>query len=84
MTFSGPKACRGLMKDERILPHFLHSAIHGERNRVSERSSHLGFGFGRREGAKGLGCGLTRHRRRERVVDAHLEYCSGVDRSKGV
>lgn len=27
MTFSGPNACRGSMKEDRILPHFLHSAV---------------------------------------------------------
>ena len=27
MTLSGLKACRGSMKEVRILPHFLHSAI---------------------------------------------------------
>lgn len=37
MTLSGPKACRGLMKDERIFAHFLHSAVGREeiRNRES-------------------------------------------------
>jgi hypothetical protein len=29
MILSGPKACRGSMKEERILPHFLHSAGDG-------------------------------------------------------
>lgn len=29
MTLSGPKACRGSMKEARILPHFLHSARRG-------------------------------------------------------
>jgi hypothetical protein len=28
MTLSGPNACRGSMKEDRILPHFLHSAGH--------------------------------------------------------
>lgn len=35
MTLSGPKACRGSMKEARIFPHFLHSA----RRRVTFRQS---------------------------------------------
>lgn len=31
MTFSGPKVWRGLMKEERILLHFLHSAVDEEK-----------------------------------------------------
>ncbi len=29
MTFSGANACRGSTKEDRILPHFLHSAAKG-------------------------------------------------------
>lgn len=33
MILSGPKACRGLMNDVRILPHFLHSAVQKKKNK---------------------------------------------------
>jgi hypothetical protein len=35
MTFSGPNACRGSMKEVRILAHFLHSAAHQGQKRES-------------------------------------------------
>lgn len=36
MTLSGPKAWRGLTKEARILPHFLHSAAEVGRQQKSE------------------------------------------------
>lgn len=42
MTFSGPKAWRGLIKDVRILLHFLHSAATSRRDRVSRWSCEAG------------------------------------------
>jgi hypothetical protein len=63
MTFSGPNACRGSMKEARIFPHFLHSArsptVSGAQREVLEAAR-----------------GLTRHRRRKGIVDTHGCFAS--------
>lgn len=63
MTFSGPRGCRGSMKELRIFPHFAHSAgrVYGQRD--NSRWSSGKAGEGKRS--------LTRHGRRKRIVEAH-------------
>lgn len=61
MTFSGPKAWRGLMKEERILPHFLHSAVDAEK-RSCQRVLRRGWTrIGRERGREGAGMGIEGH-----------------------
>lgn len=66
MTLSGPKDCRGSMKDARMRPHFLHSP--GGRERLCQLMR-----CGMRWGDP---LSLTSHRRGQRVVE---ERRHGVD-----
>jgi hypothetical protein len=62
MILSGPKACRGSTKEVRIFPHFLHSAMVFVSYEVYKRTREAGM--------------LTRHRRRQRVMDPHCMMVS--------
>ena len=76
MTLSGPKAWRGLTKEVRILPHFLHSAEKRERikkHQYRSREAAMHTAQGREQRRTAGGEQLTRHRRRERIIDAHRE-----------
>lgn len=57
MILSGPKACRGSTNDARILPHFLHSAVKDISSLYLQMCKQSE---------------LTRHRRRERIMDSHV------------
>jgi hypothetical protein len=59
MILSGPKDCRGSMNEDKILLHLLHSAISASASRSPSRSE------------VGWEDMLTRHRRREGVMEAH-------------
>lgn len=77
MTLSGPKACPGLINEERILPHFLHSAA--ERHLVSAKLS-------RGRAAPGAGGRRTLDGRGERIIEAeaHLGAGNGLVSLTGV
>jgi len=69
MILSGPKDWRGSTKDARILPHFLHSAVVVLAVALLQAlDQHV----------------LTRHRRRERIVDPHCERFPRFLRETGV
>lgn len=80
MILSGPKACRGSIKEVRILPHFLHSAVAGSASVAMSgfwtrgRGETSGCASGRRMDRDAL---LTRHRRRQGIVEAHGEGVRG-------
>lgn len=68
MTLSGPKDCRGSMKDARMRPHFLHSP--GERERLCQLMR-----CGMRWGDP---FSLTSHRRGQRVVEKRRHGVDGM------
>lgn len=68
MTLSGPKDCRGSMKDARMRPHFLHSP--GGREVVSAYEVWHEVG--------GDPFSLTSHRRGQRVVEKRRHGVDGM------